>query len=73
MKSTDCTAEAFAYGMMVTSLLDPGRMVLALATTSSYPVMVTSVWGSSTGKMWRNGKEAPFIRKMERRRSMTSD
>ncbi len=45
----------------------------ALATTSTYTVMVSSMWGSATGKMERNGKEALGITLMAVRRSMTED
>jgi hypothetical protein len=46
MQMVNFKAEAFAYGMMVTSLLDTLRMVrMALATTSAYTVVVNSKWG----------------------------
>ncbi len=67
------TAEAFAYRIMVSSGLDNGRMVIGLATTSKYTVMVSSLWGRGTLKMELNGEEAESISKMARRRSMTID
>jgi hypothetical protein len=48
MKTTDYTAEEFSSKMMVSSRLDTGMMVSALATTYAYTVMVCSEWGSST-------------------------
>jgi hypothetical protein len=58
MKVANNTEEAFTYGM-VTSLLDTLRMmVMALATTSTYTVMVGSMWGRYTLKMEREEKEA---------------
>ncbi len=50
MKTTSNTEEAFAYGILVSSVLDISRMVsVALATTSAYTTeMVTSNWGSAT-------------------------
>jgi hypothetical protein len=49
MQMAKNTAEALKYTIMVPSILDTGRMVLvALATTSAYTVMVTSEWGRTT-------------------------
>jgi hypothetical protein len=55
MRTTDCTAEAFAYTMMISTISIPSlletlmRMVLrALATTSGYTVMMTPLWGRYT-------------------------
>ncbi len=44
-RTTMHTEEALAYGMMVTSILATLRMVITLATTSPYSVMVGSEWG----------------------------
>ncbi len=75
MKTTSLKAEAFAYPMMLPSILDTQREVgcQALATTSSYPVMVRSQWGRTTEKMERNVEEEQFIRLMELRRSLADD
>ena len=52
LKTTNYKAGAFASKMMVPSGLDTLRMVvLALATTSGYSVMVGSEWGSGMRKM----------------------
>ncbi len=73
MKTTICTAEAFAYGMMVPSILDTLRMISgALATTSTYTVVVCSMWGSSL-KMELNGREAHATILMALRRNMNGD
>ncbi len=49
---TNYTEEAFSSRVMVSSILDTFRMVvLALATTSAYTMMVTSMWGRYTLKM----------------------
>jgi hypothetical protein len=49
MKTTDYREEALTSIMMVASLLDTGRMVGgALATTSTYTVVVFSRWGRNT-------------------------
>ncbi len=57
--------------MMVTSILNTGRMVIgALATTSTYTVMVSSEWGRYALKMERNGLEAHGTRQMAVRRNM---
>ncbi len=73
-RTTNCTADAFKYGIMVTSVLDTLRMVVgALATASSYTVMVTSMWGRSTWRMEGEGEEAQGISQMALSRSMTSD
>ncbi len=55
MKPTKPTEEAFTYGMMVASGLDTLRMVLVLATTSKYGLVVASEWGIATRKMVRDG------------------
>ncbi len=68
------TAEAFAYGMMVASLLDTFRMVVgALATISAYKVMVGSGWGRFTSKMEGEEKEAHSTRLMALRSNMTKE
>ncbi len=55
MKTTDFEEEALKYTIGVTSGLDTFRMVvLALATTSTYTVVVAgSEWGRYTSKIKR--------------------
>jgi hypothetical protein len=68
----DCTEEVFAYGMMVPSLLHTLKMVIgALATTSTYSVVVSSKWGRDTTRMKRDGKEALSITLMALSSNMT--
>ncbi len=74
IKKTTCTAEASKYGILVASGLDTGRMVMrALATTSTYILMVSLKLGKDTGKMEVNGTEARGITKMVLISSMTAD
>ncbi len=59
------TVEESKYTMMVPSRLDTLRMVvIALATTSTYGVIVCSLWGSTTRKMERDGIEAHITGQM---------
>ncbi len=72
MSTTNCTAEAFTYTMMVSSRLGTGRMVIMpLATSSTYTVMVTSMWGRDTRRMEWNGQEALSTLQMVLKRSLT--
>ncbi len=73
MKVAIHTEEALAYSMMVTSLLETGRIVFPLATTSTYSVMVSSDWGITTRKMKRYGAEVLSTIEMAVKRSMTID
>ncbi len=74
MKTTSFTAEAFAYGIMVTSISDTLRMVSgALAATSGYAVMVTSKWGRDTLKMEIEGEDAHGMRLMELKGNLVID
>ncbi len=73
-RTTDYTAEAFAYSIMVSSILDTFRMAgRALATTSTYTVMVGSMWRKYTIKMVEDEIEAQGITLMALSSSMTSD
>ncbi len=73
MKATNRTAEAFSFMKAVTSLLDTLRMVLALATTSTYSVMVSSKRGRYTLKMEGKETEAQDTIQMALRSNMASD
>ncbi len=76
METTNNTAEALKYSIMVPSILDTQKMVVigTLArTTSGYKGMVTSMWESGTKRMERYGKEAQGTSQMAVKRSMTID
>ncbi len=73
-RTTRLAAEAFAYGVMVTSLLGTLRITNgALATSSSYSVVASSEWGSTTWNMEGDGVDTQSTKQMALSRSMASD
>jgi hypothetical protein len=71
-RTTNHTAEVYTFPIRVLSGLDTMRMVsIALATTSTYTVMMTSQWVKFTSRKELNGGEAQCIKQMGLQSSWT--